>query len=65
MCLHPFNIIYTYIKTINKTINEQKEGKTFLGKKTKTSNKKLVSEKKEGKISTKRKKVIDEIAASR
>jgi DNA topoisomerase-2 len=32
----------------------------FLGKKTKTSNKKLVSEKKDGKISTKRKKVIDD-----
>ena len=30
-----FNCINQYIKTVNKTINEQKEGKTFLGKKTK------------------------------
>ena len=30
-----FNCIDQYIKAVNKTINEQKEGKTFLGKKTK------------------------------
>jgi len=30
-----FNCINQYIKAVNKTINEQKEGKTFLGKKTK------------------------------
>ena len=50
------------IKDDNDNIKDVEEmlDNDFLGKKTKTSNKKLVSEKKEGKISTKRKKVIDD-----